>query len=168
MVWTVDLNQESNLKLNADRPHPRDCPSLIRHTDKLLGPVMVTVCFKLDGNYRLLHSASQIPNIDGCTPGIWPWPLTSTSDLTGPFTSTLTSNKVNGNTQWCPNTIFSIWPLTYDLWVKVKVDTHAIKANRPYLHDYPHTASGHRHTCKHLRLVMGVAAQVHPMVVCRE
>ncbi len=40
-----------------------------------------------------------------------------------------------------------------------------IKADRPYLRDYPHTASGQGHTEKHLRLVMGFvvlfAVQVH-------
>ncbi len=74
----------------ADRPHSRNYPHTppdYRHIDITLGLVMTTLNPKFEGNFLLLHLASQPLNFDLLTsmPMFWPWPwpwiLTPTYDL---------------------------------------------------------------------------------------
>ena len=84
----------------ADRLHPHnypDTPTDYSHTDKHLRLIMGAVA-------HCCTRQSRAPNIDHCTPEIWPWhwPLT--------LTPTLTLKQGNSNVK------HDSWPFGLDLW----------------------------------------------------
>ncbi len=111
----------------ADRPHPRNYPQTptdCRHTDNHLRLVMVVVA-------HCCTRQSRAPNIDSCTPEIWPWLMT--------LTPTLTSRQCNSDEKH--EFDLDIWPTTLTFnpnLANIKVDLHT---------EY----QGHRSNCSGMR-----------------
>ncbi len=116
----VKCRSTASLRLSAYIPG-------YRHTGQCPGLLTTYLSSKLEGNCPLRHSASRTPNINRCIPDIWPWllPFTLTFDL-GRNLWPWHQSRVKGKKQWCPKTIFSIWPwpLTKDLDLKSQPSLH--------------------------------------------